>query len=94
MLPPFLTSAKCPSINCALWSNMLLNAILGFFSNVLASVASNMLTRIHPLILLAVGLVAGVWITYMVMRNPSTKTALTEEATGSVVGDVVAGVVL
>jgi hypothetical protein len=69
---------------------MLLNAILGFFSNVLASVASNMLTRIHPLILLAVGLVAGVWITYMVMRDPSTKKGVAEEAAGSVVGDVVA----
>lgn len=70
-------------------SQMFLNAILGFFSNVLASAASNMLTRIHPLVLLGVGLCVGVWITYMIMKDPSLKKGVTEESVGGVVGEVV-----
>jgi predicted acyltransferase len=67
-----------------------MNTILGFFTNVLASLVSSALGRIHPLLMIAAGLLLGIWITYMIMRHPDNKKAVKTEGGATVVGDLFA----
>lgn len=71
----------------------MLNTILGFFTNVLASLVTNMISRVPPAILILIGIVVGAWITYILVRSSSSavkKEEVGKEATGSAIGDLFA----
>jgi hypothetical protein len=66
------------------------NTILGFFTNVLASLVTNMISRVPPAFLILIGIVMGAWITYILFRTQVKKEEVGKEATGSAIGDLFA----